>query len=122
MSTEVIVAIIVLAGGGLTVYGNYLISKRQTSGNITTSAAADLWEESNNLRNEYKERAEKLEAQLEEVNSKLRTVMSQLTVLKGKGDKMIKKIDELKRTIAKLRKENSRLLAEKKKVDGNDIR
>lgn len=114
MTTEVVVALIVLAGGGLTVAGNYLISKRSTSGDISTSDAASLWEESNNLRAEYKYRAEKLEAQLEEVNDKLKSVMEEMTKLQSKGDKMIAKIDELKKVISKLRQENQRLLSQRK--------
>lgn len=115
MSTEVIVALIVLAGGSLTVLGNYLMNRRQTSGNVSTSDAASLWAESNALRAEYKDRAEKLEAQLEEVNSQLQKVLTQLTSLQGKSDRMIAKIDELKKVIATLRTENTRLLAERKK-------
>ena len=37
----------------------YFVARRSTSGNVTTSAAAELWAESNKLRAEYKERAEK---------------------------------------------------------------
>lgn len=102
----------VVVSGGVT----YLVARRSTSGSISTSDAASLWAESNALRAEYKDRAEKLEAQLEEVNSKLQAVMDEMTKLQSKGDKMIMKIDELKQIIAKLRKENTRLLAEKKEV------
>ena len=123
MKTEVVVALIVFAGGGLTILGNYLISKRTTSGSISTSDAASLWAESNALREEYKaqakdnaDRADKLEKRLEEVNTQLQEVMAQLTALKGDSATMIKKIDELKRIIAKLRKENSRLIAERKRA------
>lgn len=102
----------VLVSGGTT----YLVARRSNSGSISTSDAASLWAESNSLRAEYKERAEKLEAQLEEVNTKLQSVLEEMTKLQYKGDKMITKIDELKRIIAKLRKENTRLLAQKKEV------
>lgn len=116
MNTEIIVALIVLVGGGLTVLGNYLINKRNTSGNVSSSDAASLWAESNALRAEYKDRAEKLEARLEEVNSQLQIVLTQLTLLQGKSDKMIAKIDELKKVIVSLRQENARLIADKMKV------
>lgn len=111
---------LILAGTIITASITYFIAKRNTSGNISTSDAASLWAESNALRQEYKDRAEKLEARLEEVNRQLQGVMTQLTELKGKGDKMIQKIDELKRIITKLRAENQRLLAFKKGVtDGS---
>lgn len=111
MSTEVIVALIVLTGGGLTVLGNYLISKRTSSGNISTSDAASLWKEANDLRKEYRERAELLEQQLEEVNNKLQAVMDELGKLKANSLGMEQKIEALKKIIAELQTENKRLLA-----------
>lgn len=93
----------------------YKIAKRSTSGSIMTSEAADLWAESNALRKDYKDRAERLEAQLEEVNVKLKTVTEELTKLRGNSDIMVKKIEELKSIIRKLRAENQRLLSLKKK-------
>lgn len=123
MSTEIIVALIVLVGGTLTVLGNYLVGRRQaesedrkTSGSISTSDAASLWEESNNLRREYKERAEQLEKQLEEVNNKLQAVMEELGKLRINSATMIEKIAELKSIIADLREENRRLLAAKEEA------
>lgn len=116
MSTEVIVALIVLVGGGLTVLGNYLINRRATSGNISTSDAASLWKESNELRQEYRQRAEDLEKQLTEVNKKLQSVMDELGNLKLNSATMIQKIAELKQIITQLREENARLLALKKDV------
>jgi peptidoglycan hydrolase CwlO-like protein len=89
----------------------YLVARRQHSGSISTSDAASLWAESNALRAEYKYRAEKLEAQLEEVNSQLQNVMGELGKLKADSSTMIRKIDELKRIISKLRAENKRLLS-----------
>lgn len=122
MSTEIIVALIVLVGGALTVLGNYLVSRRQakteerkTSGSISTTEAATLWAESNALRKEYRERAESLEKQLEEVNNKLQSVMDELGKLRINSATMIEKIAELKSIIAGLRDENKRLLAEKEK-------
>lgn len=104
----------VLAGVIVSGLVTYAVARRNSSGSISTSDAASLWAESNALRAEYKDRAEKLEAQLEEVNTKLQSVMDEMTKLQSKGDRMITKIDELKRIIAKLRKENTRLLAQKK--------
>lgn len=115
MNTEIIVALIVFAGGGLTVFFNWQMNKRQNSGSVSTSDAASLWAESNSLRSEYKDRAERLEARLEEVNRQLQEVLTQLTSLQGKSDRMIRKIDELKKIIASLRAENSRLLSQRKK-------
>lgn len=122
MNTEITVALIVLVGGALTVLGNYLVSRRQaqtedrkTSGNISTSDAASLWEESNALRKEYRERAETLEKRLEEVNNKLQSVLQELADLKINSANMIQKITELKQIIVDLREENKRLLAEKEK-------
>lgn len=117
MSTEVIVALTVLVGGALTTLVTYLLGKRNTSGNVTTSAAAELWAESNKLRAEYKERAEKLEARLEEVNSQLTTVITQLNDLKGSNMVMEGKIKELQRIINELRLENQRLLALKRDIE-----
>lgn len=122
MSTEVIVALIVLLGGSLTVLGNYLIGRRQTSGNVSTSDAATLWLELNAIKDEYKERADKYEKQLEENNRQLQSVMEQLTKLQSKGDKMIRKIDDLKRIIGKLRAENQRLMTERKKEPEDESR
>lgn len=92
----------------------WAISKRTASGSISTSDAASLWAESNALRQEYRDRAEQLEKQLEEVNGKLQTVMDELSKLRANSDVMIEKITELKKIIAELREENQRLIALKK--------
>lgn len=122
MSTEVIVALIVAGGGGLTVLANYKVGSRQAkaeerknSGDISSSDAASLWAESNTLRQEYKERAAALEKQLEDVNTKLQEVFKQLSDLQARQGKMTKKIAELKKLIVKLRAENTRLIEERKK-------
>lgn len=106
----------VLVFAGVVVSGviSYFIARRNNSGSISTSDAASLWEESNSLRQEYRERAEKLEAQLEEVNTKLQTVTEELSKLRANSSRMIEKIEELKQTIADLTKENRRLIALKK--------
>lgn len=114
MSQEVIVAIIVFTGGVVTTAVTYLLGKRNNSGTISTSDAASLWAESNKLRAEYKERAEKLEARLEEVNNQLSEVMAQLGDLKTNAVLQDSKIKELTDLIAKLREENQRLLALKR--------
>lgn len=116
MSTEIIVALTVLLGGALTTLVSYLLGKRNTSGSIDTSQAAELWAESNKLRAEYKERAEKLEARLEEVNTQLTQVIAQLNDVKGSSIIMEGKIKELQRIIAELRQENQRLLALKRDI------
>jgi len=94
----------------------YSVAKRNTSGNITTSAAAELWAESNKLRAEYKERAEKLEHRLEEVNDQLSKVMAQLSDLKTSSVLQDSKIAELQKIIKELREENQRLLALKRDI------
>lgn len=115
MANQYVAPALIFAGVVFSSLITWLIARRNNSGSISTSDAASLWAESNALRAEYKDRAEKLEAQLEEVNLKLKSVMDEMTKLQAKGDKMIVKIDELKKVIAKLRKENERLLAEKKR-------
>jgi septal ring factor EnvC (AmiA/AmiB activator) len=95
----------------------YFVARRNTSGNINTSQAAELWAESNKLRAEYKERAEKLESRLEEVNNQLSTVMAQLADLKTNSVLQDGKIEELQRIIKELREENQRLLALKRDVE-----
>lgn len=105
-----IAPVLVLVGIIISSVATWLIARRSTSGNISTSDAASLWAESNSLRAEYKDRAEKLEQRLEEVNIQLQTVMAELSKIKSNSSTMIKKIDELKRIISKLRAENKRLL------------
>lgn len=105
--TPVAVFLGVLASSAVT----YLIAKRNTSGSISTSDAASLWKESNDLRQEYRKRAEDLEKQLTEVNAKLQSVMDELGKLRMNSATMIEKIAELKATINQLREENKRLLA-----------
>lgn len=89
----------------------YLIAKRGTSGSISTSDAASLWKESNDLRQEYRKRAEDLEQQLRDVNTKLQEVMDELGKVRANSETLIDKITELKGIIADLREENTRLLA-----------
>lgn len=109
-----ITPLLVFAGVVVSGLVTYFVARRQTSGNVTTSAAAELWAESNKLRAEYKERAEKLEARLEEVNNQLSDVMQQLSALKINSVGMENKILELQRIIKELREENQRLLALKR--------
>lgn len=108
---EWVAPILVLVGIIISSWVTWLVARRTTSGSISTSDAASLWAESNALRKEYRDRAEQLEAQLEEVNAKLRTVMDELSNLRANSDTMITKIDELKQIIKTLRAENVRLLA-----------
>jgi peptidoglycan hydrolase CwlO-like protein len=108
----------VLVFAGVVVSGlvTYFIARRNNSGNISTSDAASLWKESNDLRAEYKARAEKLEERLQEVNNQLSEVMSQLQAMKGNNMVMEGKIQELQRIIKELREENQRLLALKRDI------
>ena len=107
-----------LVFAGVVVSGvvTYFIARRNTSGSISTSDAASLWKESNDLRKEYRERAENLEKQLEAVNTKLESVMDELGKLRLNSATMIEKINELKEVIESLREENKRLLALKEKT------
>lgn len=105
----------VLIFAGVVVSGlvTYIIARRNNSGSISTSDAASLWKESNTLRQEYRERAESLEKQLEAVNTKLQSVMDELGTLKATSVNMEAKIESLKSIIAELQEENKRLLAMK---------
>lgn len=109
-------AVLVFAGVVVSGVVSYLIARRNSSGSISTSDAKSLWDESNALRKEYRERAEALEKQLEEVNTRLQAVMDELTHLRANSGVMIEKIAELKEIIQQLRDENARLLALKEEV------
>lgn len=108
-----------LVFSGVVVSGlvTYFVARRNSSGNINTSQAAELWAESNRLRAEYKERAEKLETRLQEVNNQLSVVMAQLSDLKTSSIVQAGKIEELQRIIKELREENQRLLALKRDIE-----
>lgn len=105
----------ILVFAGVVVSGliTYFIARRNNSGSISTSDAASLWKESNDLRKEYRERAELLEQRLEEVNTKLQDVMEELSTLKANSSTMEAKIESLKKIIADLQEENKRLLAQR---------
>lgn len=105
--------LLVFAGVVVSGLVTYFIARRNTSGNISTSDAASLWKESNDLRQEYRDRAELLEKQLTEVNDKLQAVMEELGTLKANSSSMESKIESLKAIIAELQEENKRLLAQK---------
>jgi septal ring factor EnvC (AmiA/AmiB activator) len=107
------VAITAIASSAVT----YFVARRKTSGSISTSDAASLWTESNKLRAEYKERAEKLESRLEDVNTQLSIVMSQLAELKSSSVAQENQILELQRIIKELKEENQRLLALKRDLE-----
>lgn len=114
---DVLTPILVFAGVVVSGTVTYFVARRNTSGNISTSDAASLWAESNKLRAEYKERAEKLEKRLEDVNAQLSEVMRQLTDLKTNSVVQEGKILELQRIIKELREENQRLLALKRDIE-----
>lgn len=109
-----ITPLLVFAGVIVSGLVTYFIARRNTSGNINTSQAAELWAESNKLRAEYKERAEKLERQLEDVNEQLSEVMKQLANLREDGSKKDGRIEELERLVKQLREENQRILRQKR--------
>lgn len=111
-----IAPISVLIGVIVSSFITYKIAKRTTSGDINTSQAAELWAESNKLRTEYKERAEKLEQRLEVVNNQLSDVMTELAKLRTKDGINEVRISELERIIKELRAENQRLLASKRDI------
>lgn len=104
-----------LVFAGVVVSGlvTYFIARRNSSGSISTSDAASLWKESNDLRQEYRERAELLETRLTEVNDKLQAVMEELGTLKANSTTMEAKIESLKKVISELQEENKRLLAQR---------
>lgn len=103
--------ILVFAGVVVSGLVTYFIARRNNSGSISTSDAASLWKESNQLRQEYRLRAETLEKRLEEVNTKLQSVMDELGTLRANSATMEAKIESLKKLIAELQDENKRLLA-----------
>lgn len=105
--------ILVFAGVVVSGLVTYFIARRNNSGSISTSDAASLWEESNKLRQEYRERAELLEKRLEEVNNKLESVMEELNALRSSSKDMAAKIESLKAIIVELQAENKRLLAQR---------
>lgn len=111
---EWLTPLLVFAGVLVSGFVTYFVARRNTSGNINTSQAAELWAESNKLRAEYKERAEKLEARLQVVNNQLSEVMTQLSELRSKDGINEQRISELERIIKELREENQRLLALKR--------
>lgn len=108
--------LLALVGIAVSSFVTYKIATRNKSGTIATSEAADLWAESNKLRQEYKDRAEKLEAQLIEVNNKLDLMTTELNKLRNNSDTQLRKIEELKTLITQLRDENKRLLELKKEA------
>lgn len=108
-----ITPLLVFAGVVVSGLVTYFIARRNSSGSISTSDAASLWKESNDLRQEYRERAELLEKRLEEVNERLQAVMEELSALKANSSTMEAKIESLKKIILELQEENKRLLAQK---------
>lgn len=109
-------AALVFAGVVVSSFFSYFIARRNNSGSISTSDAKSLWDESNKLRQEYRERAESLEKQLEEVNARLQSVLDELAKLRASSAIQIEKIDELQKIIEGLRSENIRLLELKKET------
>lgn len=123
---------LIFAAAVVTALVTWLVAQRQNSGSISTSEAVDLWAESNSLRADYKEQAEKNQVraekaeeqlrknneQLQALNTKLQEVIDELVSVKASSaassELMVKKIDELKSIIKKLRAENQRLLARKR--------
>lgn len=110
---EWITPVLVFAGVVVSGLVTYFIARRNNSGSISTSDAASLWKESNDLRQEYRQRAESLEAQLTAVNTRLQSVMDELGKLRSSSANMTVKINELQAIIKELQEENKRLLAMK---------
>lgn len=63
------VALLAFVGVVFTALGGYFIAKRVNSGSIDTSAAADLWQESQAMRKELRDETVDLRGQLDALRS-----------------------------------------------------
>lgn len=94
--------------------GSYLVALRRLSGKIATSEAAELWQESKAIREDYRERLASLEArvaQLEQQNNEL--VAANLKLRENKN-KLESTVASLLARAKSLEEKNARLRAELK--------
>lgn len=82
----------------------YLIAARRFSGRIASSDAASLWQESSNLRKEYK-------SEMDELRTIVTNLRSRVIDLEDKNEVLYLENGELRAEVSRLRKENSLLKA-----------
>lgn len=100
--SPVLIAVLGTLGLLITGTSGYLIARRNTSGNVATSDAAKLWDESNAMRQE-------LRNEVVELRGKVDNFDGQMTVLKEQNAELRGKHEECQRNEALLRDRLERL-------------
>lgn len=90
----------------------YFVAARRLSGRINTSDASSLWQESANLRQEYKEEIRLLRRELASCEERVGNVEERNRSLSRENVELRRTIDEHEETIRVLRLEVGRLTAD----------
>jgi len=120
--------VIAIAGSAITAY----VAVRRASGRVGTSEAADLWEESRSIRQDYASRIKELNETVSRCEERLETQAARIDDLEQKNEKLYlengnlrRMIEEHERTIAELRtqlhdvsEENKRLRVDNAQLKG----
>lgn len=80
----------------------YIIAKRKTSGKIITSEAAQLWQESQNMRQELRDEVKELRTIINELRLRIKELEDEKVVDKAKIAELIEKVKILEGKVKEL--------------------
>lgn len=91
--------------------GSFLVARRQTRGEIVTSAAAELWQENRALKEQMRSEIEDLRAEVERVRQELTSLHRENWRLRGENQR-------LEHEVEIVRSENARLSQRVTELEG----
>jgi peptidoglycan hydrolase CwlO-like protein len=81
---------------------SYILAARRMSGKIATSSAADLWEESQSIRNDYREQLASAFGRVRDLETRMAKLEGQNNDLRHENFTLTAKVAGLEALIAKL--------------------
>jgi chromosome segregation ATPase len=91
-----IVGVAVIAAAAVTALYAARVSRRLNSGNVTTSAAADLWQAAEGIRKDLRDEAVRLSDRLGEVEKNERECRAREATLNRRIDELTEQLQELR--------------------------
>lgn len=104
--------------------GTYIATTRKLSGKVSTSTAAELWDESKNIRDDYRSRITELNDILGRCEARIEALEKRNEQLYLENGRLARMLEEHEQTISELRQQVHRLAGENDvlKTDNGKLR